>query len=303
MSRLRSMGCRCRKLGWLRRKKPRNCCLVCVVEASGENFRQAGELLPVIFPGLQLLLIPAISISPSYENFEHFPIEIHWCLLSCCLELYCKMRWMTKQYKKLGTSLLEHKEYQALKSLNTPAKIQDFLNKLPFNHEKRGETHYSVEEALRNNTANCFEGALIAAAALQMHGWQPLILDLKVIRPDFDHLVALFKVSGHWGAISKTNHAVLRYREPVYKSIRELAMSYFHEYFLPNGKKTLRSYSKPFDLSKMKINWLTGKESLADLAHLIDKSPHTRILSPKQERNLRKADEIEIRAGQITDII
>jgi len=190
-----------------------------------------------------------------------------------------------------------------LKSLNTPAKIQDFLDKLPFNHEKRGETHYSVEEALKHKTANCFEGALIGAAALQIHGQSPLILDLKVIRPDFDHVVALFQKDGYWGAISKTNHAVLRYREPVYKSVRELVMSYFHEYFISNGKKTLRSYSKPFNLSKIKIDWLSSKESLADLAHILDKSPHIRILSPKQERNLRKADKIEIEAGKITDTI
>ena len=149
-------------------------------------------------------------------------------------------------------------------------------------------------ETLKAGEAHCFEGALVAAAALALQGQRPLILDLKTVRPDFDHVVALFKEGTYWGAVSKTNHAVLRYREPVYKSVRELVMSYFHEYFLwENGKKTLRSYSKPFDLSKQKIDWLTSKENLADLAHTLDISPHTKILTPKQVKNLRKADQIE----------
>ena len=156
---------------------------------------------------------------------------------------------------------------------------------------------------MKKREAHCFEGALLAAVALQMQGQKPLLLDLKTVRPDFDHVVALFKKDGYWGAISKTNHAVLRYREPVYKSIRELAMSYFHEYFLKDGRKTLRSFSKPFDLSKaaFDIDWLTGKENLANLAHKLDRSPHTKILSPKQIRNLRKADKIEIKSGEIVE--
>src|SRR3989344_151560 len=189
---------------------------------------------------------------------------------------------------------LDHKEWLILKSLSTPAKIQDYLNALPFNFEKRGETHHSVKYTLKAGRAHCFEGALVAAAALWIKGQRPLLLDLKTVRPDFDHVVALFKVDGCWGAISKTNHAVLRYREPVYKNIRELVMSYFHEYFLWSGKKTLRSYSKHFDISKYGTEWLITTENLADLAHLLDTYPHTKILTPKQIKNLRKAELIEI---------
>ena len=195
---------------------------------------------------------------------------------------------------------LDHKEWQVLKRLNTPAKIQDFLNSMPFNFEEKGGTHYSVRYALKEKKAHCFEGALLAAAALWIHGRKPLLLDLKTARPDFDHVVTLFQEGKYWGAISKTNHAVLRYREPIYKSVRELAMSYFHEYFLPSGKKTLRSFSKPFDLSGS-THWLTTEENLADLAHTLDISPHTRILSSKQVRNLRRADKIEIEAGDIVE--
>lgn len=200
----------------------------------------------------------------------------------------------------LDKSGLIKSEFQRLKKLSTPAKIQGFLNKLSFNFEKEGETHYSVKFALKHDTANCFEGALIAAVSLWIHGNKPLLLDLKTVRPDFDHVVTLFQKDGYWGAISKTNHAVLRYREPVYKSIRELVMSYFHEYFLENGKKTLRSFSKPFDLSR-NTDWLATEESLADLAYALDHSLHEKILTPRQIGNLRKADKIEIKAGEITE--
>lgn len=195
---------------------------------------------------------------------------------------------------------LTRKEWRILKKLSSPKKIQDFLNTLPFNFEKRGETHYSVRYTLKVGRAHCFEGALVAAAALWVAGRRPLLLDLATVRPDLDHVVALFREDGYWGAISKTNHAVLRYREPIYKSVRELAMSYFHEYFLPNGKKTLRSFSNPFDISKYGTEWLTSKENLAGLAYIIDQSPHAKILSPKQAGSLRQADKIEIEAGKIT---
>ncbi len=193
----------------------------------------------------------------------------------------------------LKKSGLTTKEWQELKRLSSPKKIQDFLNSLPFNFEKHGETHHSVRFSLKVRKAHCFEGALLAAAAMWIQGRKPLLLDLKTARPDLDHVVAIWKEKGYWGAISKTNHAVLRYREPIYKSVRELALSYFHEYFLENGKKTLRSFSKPFDLSKFGTDWLTTRDNLANLAHLLDKSPHIPILSPKQIRNLRKADKIE----------
>ena len=188
-----------------------------------------------------------------------------------------------------------------MKRLNTPAKIQDFLNSLKFNFENDGEKNTSVRLTLKRGKAQCFEGALVAAAALWANGKKPLLLDLKAIEPDAEHVVALFKEGEFWGAISKTNHTVLRYREPVYKSVRELAMSYFHEYFLSNGIKTMRSFSKPFDLSKLGTYWLTTEENLAPLAHKLDKSPHEKILSKSQIKRLRKADKVEIKAGKIEE--
>jgi hypothetical protein len=188
---------------------------------------------------------------------------------------------------------------QTLKKLNTPEKIQNFLNLLPFNFEKKGETCMSPKKVLETKTAHCFEGALLAAAALEAHGHKPLLLDLKASSKDDDHVVALFKIKGKWGAISKTNHAVLRYREPVYATVRELAMSYFHEYFLPDGTKTLKSFSKPFDLSKTKIDWKTSDNDLFVLTRKLDKSPHMQIVP--RGLKLRKADSIEIRAGEYVE--
>jgi hypothetical protein len=192
------------------------------------------------------------------------------------------------------------KEWKILKGLSSPQKIQNYLNLLPFNFEEEGETYMSVRRVIKAGKAHCFEGALLAAAALWVHGSRPFLLDLSTTKHDQDHVVALFVKDGMWGAISKTNHTVLRYREPIYRDIRELAMSYFHEYFLENGNKTLRSYSKPFDLSRAKINWLTGDEDLFDLVNELDRSPHTQILNRKQVKNLRKADKTETKLFDIT---
>jgi hypothetical protein len=196
-------------------------------------------------------------------------------------------------------------EEKLFKKLNTPAKIQDFLNKIPFNFEKKGETCMSPRSTILANKAHCMEGALLASAILEYHGFQPLILDLRSSKKpfDYDHVVAIWNEDGFYGAISKTNHGVLRYREPVYKSIRELVMSYFHEYFLNNnGQKTLREYSDPFDLNHFnKINWRTSESDIFEIPEYLDKITHHQILTKKQIKNLRKADRIEIEMGKIIE--
>jgi hypothetical protein len=197
-------------------------------------------------------------------------------------------------------------ELKILKRLSTPAKIQDFLDSLPMNFSDV-DPCLCPRQVLKQRTAHCMEGALLAAAALQLHGHKPLLLDLTTTPNDEDHVVALFtrKIGKqtYWGAISKTNHAVLRYREPVYKSVRELAMSYFHEYFLNStGQKTLRTFSRPFDLSKFnKLNWQTTQEGIMEIIQAMADSPHEQILNTQQRKNLRKADAIEIQAGKIVD--
>ena len=159
----------------------------------------------------------------------------------------------------------------------------------------------SPRRVLQEKKAHCIEGALLAATALWLQGRKPLLLNLKVDKEDDDHIVALFKENGYWGAISKTNHAVLQYRDPVYKTIRELAMSYFHEYFLvTNGKKTMQGYSKIISMKKFGEKWVVEEKDLWDIAAIIYDSPHTMCVSKENKKYIRKASDIEIIAASIS---
>lgn len=195
------------------------------------------------------------------------------------------------------------KEKLLMRKLNTPAKVQDFLNGLKFNFEEKGETLKSPLFTLRTKRVHCFEGALLGAYILSLHGFTPYLMHLKTTKEDYDHVIVPFKVRGLWGALSKTNHAVLRYREPIYKNIRELAMSYFHEYFLNNGEKTLRQYSTLLNLNNFKNGWAISQKNLWEIDKKLDKIKHFKIISPKAIKNLRKADKIEIKAGKIVEFI
>lgn len=189
-----------------------------------------------------------------------------------------------------------------LSRLNTPHKIQDFLDALPQNHEKNGETCMSPHQVLKEKKAHCIEGAMLAATALWLHGEKPLIMSLKVARGDDDHIIALYKKNGHWGAISKTNHAVLRFRDPVYRTPRELALSYFNEYFLTkNGKKTMRGYSQPINLKRFGTKWVNAEEDLWDIGNTIFNMPHIPIVPKGNEKHLRKAHTVERTAASIKE--
>jgi len=195
--------------------------------------------------------------------------------------------------------LFTQTEKALLKKLNTPAKVQDFLNGLKFNFEMDGkETIKSPIRVLREKNAHCMEGAILGAYILSIHGHKPLILHLKTTKKDFDHIITLFKEDGLWGALSKTNHGVLRYREPIYKNIRELVMSYFHEYFLDNGVKTLRKYSRPLDLNVFEKGWEVEEGDLWGIDEELDKIKHYDIAPKKVFKKLRLADKIERKIGK-----
>ncbi len=207
------------------------------------------------------------------------------------------IRLMKAVFSKLTTE-----ELALFKELDTPRKVQDFLDMLPVNHEPNGDTCKSPRFVLKEKNCHCIEGAMLSAAILYFHGHEPLLMDLKATSSDFDHVVALFREGKTWGAISKTNHPVLRWREPIYSSPRELAMSYFHEYFLDDGKKTLRSFSKPFNLKQFdKKDWIIDPKNMWHLATLLDESPHIEILSRSQIQRLRLADKIEIKATTLRE--
>jgi hypothetical protein len=201
------------------------------------------------------------------------------------------------------------KEILFLKKLNTPAKVQDYLNSLKFNFEidAKGKTRDTIKSpirSIREGNAHCFEGAILGAYILSLHGHKPLILYLQATKQDFDHVIALFRENGLWGALSKTNHAVLRYREPVYQSIRELVMSYFHEYFTKDGKKNLRKYSKPLDLNIFKSKgWASSEEDLWYIDEKLDSLEHYDLVPKRYFKKLRPADDIETQAGEIVEFI
>ena len=201
--------------------------------------------------------------------------------------------------KKLG---LNEKETAIFKKLSTPVKVQDFLNTLGTRVVKVGsKTEYlSPREVLKIKKAHCIEGAFLAATAFWLHGREPVLMDLKAKLPDYDHVVALFKEGRYWGAASKTNHYCLRYRDPIYLSQRELAVTYFHEYFYDTVKrKTLVSFSKPFSLKKFGTDWVKSEGNLRAIAEKLDKSSHVPIL-PKGFKP-RHVDEIEVRAYKLTE--
>lgn len=189
---------------------------------------------------------------------------------------------------------LTHKEKIFLENLSTPQKIQDYLESIPFNHEEDGETCMSPCLTLRAQKAHCLEGALLAATALFFQGREPYILSLKVTGDDYDHVVAVYEEHGHFGAISKTNHAVLGFRDPVYRTMRELAMSYFHEYFLiTNGEKTMRGYSRRINLKRFGTTWMREAKDLLTIGEVIYNAPHTPVAGEASLKLLRKATSFE----------
>jgi len=191
-------------------------------------------------------------------------------------------------------------EFAALRRLGTPAKIQAFLNALPANHELHGETIQSVRAVLAHRCAHCIEGAFVAACALWVHGEPPLVMHLDCDPCDFPHVVALFRRGGAWGAISKTNGVPLRYRDPVYRSLRELAMSYFHEYCDKRGRKTLRTYSGAFDLRRIPPGlWVTNDGKCREAHARLEALRHYPLISPRQARGLARRDPFEREVGRL----
>jgi hypothetical protein len=195
---------------------------------------------------------------------------------------------------------LTNKELSVLRRLNTPEKIQKFVDEdIAYNKEKDGETCRSPRRVLRDRTGHCFEGGLLAVAALRVHGYPPLVVDLEAVRDD-DHIVAVFKQRGHWGAIGKSNYAGLRFREPVYRNVRELVMSYFEHYYNLKGEKSLRRYSRPLNLRRFdRRNWMTAEEDLWWLNDYLFTLPHYSILTSPMARSLCKMDPRLYEAGKV----
>lgn len=191
-----------------------------------------------------------------------------------------------------------HKQF--LRNLDSPIKIQNYLDSIPFNHEEDGETCRSAYEVITHRKAHCLEGAFLACAALTLQKRRPTIISLKVTDTDYDHVITVYKENGYFGAISKTNHAVLCWRDPVYTTIRELAMSYFHEYFLvKNGEKTLRGYSKLINLNRFGKSWVDSPNDLFSIGYAIADSKHNRVIPKGNEDLIRRATKLERTSASI----
>jgi hypothetical protein len=187
-------------------------------------------------------------------------------------------------------------ETDFLKTMSDPDKIQAFLDEVEYNpvYECRSPRH-----VIKKRSAHCFEGALFAAAAMEFNGYKPLIIDLKAYNDD-DHVLAVFKVDNHWGAVGKSNFTTLRYREPVYLTMRELVMSYFDFYFNTDGDKSLRSYSMPLDLTIYNgRNWQTTDEDLEFIGDKLELLRHYPVIDDKMIKNLKKASSSMLAAGML----
>ena len=190
------------------------------------------------------------------------------------------------------------RELRGLRALRTPAGVQRALDDMPYH---LAPTARPPRRVWREGTAHCLEGAVFAAAALRVLGFPPLLLDLEAVQ-DSDHVVAVYRVRGHWGAIAKSNFSGLRFREPVYRTPRELALSYFDDYMNLRGERTLRAYSQPVDLTgfdRTRPGWMTGDEDCWWVAEHLVGVPHTRLLTPPMIRDLSTMGRRSLRAALV----
>lgn len=185
-------------------------------------------------------------------------------------------------------------ELRSLRGLRTPIGIQRLLNQMPYH---LADTCWSPRRVLREFTSHCLEGAIFAAAALRVLGFPALLLDMEAHR-DTDHVIAIFMVRNCWGAIAQSNYAGCRYREPVYRSLRELAMSYFNDYFDLRGRRTLRTYSRPVNLARFDhLHWMTSEKPVWFIAEYLCDIPHFQLLDSAQAKSLTMLDKRSLAAG------
>ena len=182
-----------------------------------------------------------------------------------------------------------------LPHLPSPAKIQSYLDSIPYSAEDRYRCPRSVA---RDRMAHCFDGAVFAAALLRRLGHAPRIVDLLPNDRDDDHMLALFQVDGYWGAVAKSNFSGLRWREPIFRTLRELVLSYFEDYFNSAGEKTLRAYTVSLNLARFdRQDWLLRDETMDAIADALDRIRKVPVLTARMARRLRPVDPLELQAG------
>jgi hypothetical protein len=184
-------------------------------------------------------------------------------------------------------------ELRKLRSFKDPYGIQRFLDDTPYH---LADTAWSPRRVMREQTSHCLEAAIFAAAALRVLGFPPLIIDFEA-QNDTDHVLAVFRSGEHWGAIAKSNYTGCRYREPVYRSLRELAMSYFNIYFNMRGERTLRNFSRPVNLARFDhLEWMTSEEPIWFIPNYLCDIHHYELLRPGMVKRLHRVDQRLFRA-------
>jgi hypothetical protein len=189
---------------------------------------------------------------------------------------------------------LPPRNLRTLRALNTPARIQQFVDALPYQY---ANTAWSPRRVLRERKGHCLEGALLAAAALRINGHPPLLMDMEAVHDD-DHVVAIYRECGLWGSIAKSNFAGLRFRAPIYRTLRELALSYFEHYYNLRGERTLRSYSRPVNLARLDSrHWMTSEEDVWCVPECLSAARHYPLFPDKVARALPRLDRRSFEAG------
>ncbi|MGA9061579.1 MAG: hypothetical protein WB341_07930 [Terracidiphilus sp.] len=193
---------------------------------------------------------------------------------------------------------LSPEHLRTLRALKTPAQIQKFIDALPYQY---ANTAWSPQRVLRERKGHCLEGALLAAAALRVHGYPPLLMDLEAVHDD-DHVVAVYRERGLWGGIAKSNFAGLRFRAPIYRTLRELALSYFEQYYNLRGERTLRAYSRPVNLERLgrhdaPQHWMTSEEDVWFVPEALIAARHYPLFPVKVARSLPRLDRRSFQAG------
>jgi hypothetical protein len=190
------------------------------------------------------------------------------------------------------------RELRTLRSFHTPRGVQRALDSMPYH---LAPTAWPPRLVLREWTAHCLEGAVFAAVALRVLSFPPLLLDLEAVQ-DTDHVIAVFKERGHWGAIAKSNFSGLRYREPVHRTLRELVMSYFEGYVNLRGDRTLRAHSRPISLARFdrrRPGWMTAECDVWWVAQHLVRVPHLPLITPLMIRRLTRVDRRSLDAARL----
>jgi hypothetical protein len=194
-------------------------------------------------------------------------------------------------HESFGLSL---ENFRALRGLRTPARIQQFIDALPYQY---ANTAWSPQRVLRERKGHCLEGALLAAAALRFNDHPPLLMDLEAVHDD-DHVVAIYRECGLWGGIAKSNFAGLRFRAPIYRTLRELALSYFEHYYNLRGERTLRAYSRPVNLERLDSRrWMTSEEDVWCVPEYLIAARHYPLFPDRVASALPRLDRRSFEAG------